>query len=55
MTCAARRCPPWQTVWVDGGFGGELFLHWVMDVCHSILEVVLRPEETRGFVLLKKR
>lgn len=26
-----------------------------MDVCRSIVQVVLRPEQTKGFVLLKKR
>ena len=28
---------------------------WVMDVCRWIVQVVLRPEQTKGFVLLKKR
>ena len=44
-----------HTIWADGGFDGEPFLHWVMDVCRWILQVVLRPEQTQGFVLLKKR
>lgn len=26
-----------------------------MDVCRWIVQVVLRPEQTKGFVLLKKR
>lgn len=43
-----------HTVWVDGGFDGEPFMQWVMDVCHWIVQVVLRPEQ-KGFVLLKKR
>ena len=43
------------TLWVDGGFDGEAFMHWVMDVCRWIVQVVLRPEQTKGFVLLKKR
>lgn len=43
------------TIWVDGGFGGEPFLQWVMDFCRWIVQVVLRPEQTKGFVLLKKR
>jgi len=43
------------TIWVDGGFGGAPFLMWVMDVCRWIVQVVLRPEQTKGFVLLKKR
>jgi transposase len=44
-----------HTIWADGGFDGEPFLVWVMEVCRWILQVVLRPKETKGFVLLKKR
>ncbi len=44
-----------HTIWVDGGFDGEPFMIWVMDVCRWIVQVVLRPEQTKGFVLLKKR
>lgn len=62
------------TIWVDGGFDGEVvrscrlasesnyrtrkgepFMQWVMNFCRWIVQVVLRPEETKGFVLLKKR
>jgi transposase len=43
------------TLWVDGGFDGEPFMQWVMDFCRWIVQVVLRPEQTNGFVLLKKR
>jgi transposase len=44
-----------HTIWVDGGFDGEPFLRWVMDLYRWIVEVVLRPEAAKGFVLLKKR
>ncbi len=44
-----------HTIWVDGGFDGEPFMKWVMDVCRWIVTVVLRPEASKGFVLLKKR
>lgn len=44
-----------HTIWVDGGFDGSPFQMWVMDVCRWIVQVVLRPELTKGFVLLKKR
>ena len=43
------------TIWTDGGFDGAPFLRWVMDVCRWVVQVVLRPEQTQGFVLLKKR
>lgn len=44
-----------HTIWVDGGFDGEPFMQWVMAVCRWIVQVVLRPQQTKGFVLLKKR
>lgn len=50
-----HRVPQLVRIWVDGGFSGEDFLHWVMDTYHWILEVVLRPEAAQGFVLLTKR
>lgn len=44
-----------HTIWTDGGFDGAPFMQWVMDCCYWIVQVVLRPEQTKGFVLLKKR
>jgi len=44
-----------HTIWVDGGFDGEPFMRWVIDVCRWIVLVVLRPKQTKGFVVLKKR
>jgi len=44
-----------HTVWVDGGFDGAPFMMWVMDVCRWIVQVVLRPKQSKGFLLLKKR
>lgn len=44
-----------HTIWVDGGFDGQPFLIWVIDFCRWIVQVVLRPEPTQGFLLLKKR
>lgn len=44
-----------HTIWVDGGFDGQPFMQWVMDFCRWIVQVVLRPQQTKGFVLLKKR
>ncbi|MEM6519235.1 MAG: IS5 family transposase [Cyanobacteria bacterium P01_D01_bin.71] len=42
-------------LWVDGGFSGEPFMRWVMDHCRWFVQVVLRPEQTKGFTVLKKR
>jgi transposase len=43
------------TIWADGGFDGSAFTEWVMDHCRWIVEVVLRPQQTKGFVVIKKR
>jgi putative transposase len=50
-----HRVPHLTRIWVDGGFSGAHFMHWVMDTCRWIIEVVLRPEGAQGFVLLPKR
>lgn len=42
-------------IWADGGYSGAPFLQWVMDSFRWVVQVVLRPQETKGFVLLKKR
>jgi transposase len=44
-----------HTIWVDGGFEGFPFRDWVITVCRWLVQVMLRPEQTKGFVLLKKR
>jgi transposase len=44
-----------HTIWVDGGFDGEPFMQWVMDSLSWIVEAVLRPQGSKGFVLLPKR
>ena len=44
-----------HTVWMDGGYRGEDFMHSVMDMFRWIVEIVLRPLEQKGFVLLPKR
>ncbi|WP_445236645.1 IS5 family transposase [Fischerella sp. FACHB-380] len=43
------------TIWVDGGMKREPFMQWVMNFCRWIVQVVLRPEQTKGFTVLKKR
>ena len=50
-----KRVARLHTIWADGGFAGAAFMMWVMDTCGWILEVVLRPQQRKGFVLLKKR
>lgn len=42
-------------IWMDGGYRGEDFMRWVMDMFRWIVEIVLRPLERKGFVVLPKR
>ena len=42
-------------IWVDAGYQGEGFMRWVMDTYNWVLEVIRRPVNTKGFVLLPKR
>ncbi|BAZ51489.1 transposase [Nostoc sp. NIES-4103] len=44
-----------STIWVDGGYDGNPFMQWVMHLYRWIVQVVLRPHEHKGFVLLLKR
>jgi transposase len=40
---------------VDAGYQGKGFMRWVMDTYHWVLQVIRRPVNTKGFVLLPKR
>lgn len=55
MNQERHRVPRLTRIWFDGGFSGSDFLQWVMDICHWIVDVVLRPSGSKGFVLLPKR
>ena len=37
-----------HTIWMDGGYRGEEFMRWVMDMFRWIVEIVLRPLEKKG-------
>jgi putative transposase len=43
-----------NTICMDGGYRGEEFMHWVMDMFRSLVTIVLRPLEKKGFVHLPK-
>lgn len=49
------RFPQLTRIWVDAGFSGTDFAHSMMDLFGWILDVVLRPNGKKGFVLLPKR
>jgi putative transposase len=43
-----------RRIWVDGGYRGHL-LDWVAEHCRCRLQVVLRPDEQKGFAVLPRR
>lgn len=47
-------CKKLRLIWVDGSYRGQL-LDWVIQHCHFRLQVVLRPEQRKGFTLLPRR
>lgn len=47
-------CKNLRKIWVDGGYSGRL-VDWVAEQFKFCLAVVLRPRETRKFVLLPRR
>lgn len=47
-------CKKLRTIWVDGGYAGQL-VKWVAAKFKFSLTVVLRPKQTRKFVLLPRR
>ena len=47
-------CKKLRKIWADGGYQGQL-VEWVGKQFRFCLEVVLRPKETREFVLLPRR
>jgi putative transposase len=47
-------CKKLRRIWVDGAYRGKL-LDWVSDHCWFLREPVLRRDEMKGFVLLKRR
>lgn len=42
-------------IWVDGGNSCEPLIMWVMDLYGWMVQFLLRPQQTKSFVLLKKR
>jgi putative transposase len=47
-------CKKLRLIWVDGGYRGQL-LDWVIDHCRFRLQLVLRTDCQKGFVLLPRR
>ena len=43
-----------HTIWMDGGYRGEEFMRWVMDMFRWIVEIVLRHEREERFCRITK-
>ena len=48
------KCPRLQLIWADGGYAGQL-VDWVKAICRWTLEIVKRPDDVQGFVVLPRR
>ena len=56
--CLARRggqLKKLRKVWADGGYDGAPLRAWFIERLRIALTVVLRPQESKGFVLLPRR
>ena len=49
------RHPRLRLVWADAGYKVQWLLDWVQSTCAWVLEIVSRPEGSKGFVLLPRR
>jgi putative transposase len=43
-----------KLIWADGWYAGQL-IEWVKTACNWVLEIVKRPEGTKGFLVLPRR
>ena len=48
------RFPHLKLIWADAAYGGEL-VEWVKKLFGWVLEIVKRPKEQKGFVVLPRR
>jgi putative transposase len=48
-------CPRLQLVWADGAYGKNGLPEWTEETCGWRLEIVSRPAEARGFVVVPRR
>jgi putative transposase len=54
LLAARGRFPRLRVIFADGGYAGDL-IRWVKRHCRWLLQTVLRPVDSQGFVLLPKR
>ena len=48
-------CPRLQLVWADSAYGRNGLPEWTQQTCGRRLEVVSRPHDARGFVVVPRR
>ena len=48
------KFPRLKLIWADGGYSGSL-IDWVLQFGKWILEIVNRPKDQKGFVVLPRR
>ena len=46
------RHPRLRLIWADAGYQVQWLIDWVAATCQWVLEIVKRPEGSKGFVLL---
>ena len=49
------RHPRLRLIWADAGYHVQWLIDWVSATCDWVLEIVKRPEGSKGFVLLPRR
>lgn len=49
------RHPRLRLIWADAGYKVQWLLDWVQANCAWVLQIVSRPEGSKGFVLLPRR
>lgn len=54
FTRLAQSFPRLRLVWADGAYAGE-FVEWARGFFGYLVEIVRRPKEQRGFVVLPRR
>ncbi len=52
--CMEDKVKRLHTVWMDGGYRGQDFMRWVMNMFGWIVEIVLRHEREKGFHCITK-
>ncbi len=49
------RFPRLKLIWADAAYRGEQLVEWVKRLAGWVLEIVKRPKEQKGFVVLPRR